>query len=666
MSNGIASNAGVGRALFSTRFQLSIQAAWMCLKVGALPGLLLPFILWFSTVSPHNADIVRLSLVAMMANPTQCSEWQVRNENGHYELVAGMTKQGHITTSLTPRQLRQALKKEWGAVNRFALVTASALLCSLLGCSLVWLWLSRLGKWSQKNKRIRGAQEHVTSKVLDHLVRKKDPGDYKIVNVTLPSKAPVVGILVKGAQGSGKSLAIHDLMRQVFAKGRKAIIHDPSGEFFSAYYRPGKDFFFNPALVGSVPWSIFSELKYIYDADTLAQAFLPPKAGVVHGGNAFFEDAARALFSVALLRLAEHGAQNTRDIAKAIFEMPDEEMENLIQKSVASSAMGGDAKAQRQGVMSSIAIYLNGIAAVGEGNWSVRDFIEADDDARFFIVGTDDTCAMFTPLYRLLLNVAFSAVAAKQEIVHTDRYWFFIDETDKLGDIKLDERLSQLRKYGVCIVSGIQSESQFVASLGKERAETVMNCFNSILMLRMNSPKMADEDEKRLGKVEMDMVSQNQALAVKEWRDGAGMAKSEQKRELVMASQIGDLAPCTGYLKLVGNYPAAFVDYQHWMPKKSGKPCYADAFAAIQKLPPRDPNFLLKRKWQAGSVNPLQMISEATQAEKLTKQETEIAPQPTTVAMTLGMTKPTVEARQSLKTAAVTPDLLVDLVRGVE
>lgn len=666
MSKSVVSDAGVGRALFSTKLQLSLQAIWMCLRFGALPGFLLPLIFWLTTVNPHHLDIVKLAAITKIAKQNTCSEWQIRDQKGDYKIIAGITKSGKTISFLNSTQIRQALAKEWKAVHTFRTVINISLLSAVIGCFLVWFGLKRFGSESRKNRRIRGAQEHVTSKALDRLVRKNDPGDYKLVNVTMPLKAPVVGILVKGAQGSGKSLAIHDLMRQVFAKGRKSIIHDPSGEFFSAYYRPGKDFFFNPALVGSVPWSIFSELKYTYDADTLAQAFLPPKAGVVQGPSAFFEDAARALFSVALLRLAEHGAQNTSDIAKAIFEMPEDEMAHLIQKSIASSAMGGDAKGQRQGVLSSIAIYFNGIAAVGDGNWSIRDFLEKDDDARFFIVGTRDTNAMFTPLYRLLLNVAFSAVAAKQEIVHTDKYWFFIDEVDELGDIKLDERLAKDRKYGVCIVAGIQSESQFVASLGKERAETVMNCFNSVLMLRSNAPEMMDKDEKRLGKVEMDIVSQNQALAVKEWRDGAGMVKSEQKRELVMASQIGDLAPCTGYLKLVGAYPAAFVDYQHWMPKKPGMPCYADAFAAIQKLPPRDPKFILQRKWEAGSVNPLQIISEATKAEKLTQQDVEITSEPSTVAITLGMIKPAGEAKKNLKTSEMTPDLLVDLLRGVE
>lgn len=167
--------------------------------------------------------------------------------------------------------------------------------------------------------------------------------------------------------------------------------------------------------------------------------FYQPKAGVVHGSNAFFEDAARALFRVMLARLAGYGAINTSDMAKAIFEMPDDEMDRLIEKSVASSAVGGDSKGQRQGVISSIAIYLGGIQAVQPGCWSVRDFLEADDDARFFILGTDDTKAMFTPLYRLLLTASFAMIAAKQEIVHEDKYWFFLDAVLTLGDIKLDE-----------------------------------------------------------------------------------------------------------------------------------------------------------------------------------------------------------------------------------
>lgn len=492
MTNAAASHAGIGRAVFATRLNLSIQAAVMSFWLGAVPCFFLPYILWFNGATDREIDIVRVAAVARYAEPEVRSKWEIRDSSGHYKTIEAVTDEGQRARSLKPAQVRQALNKEWSAVDEFHWYFILSMILPFVGYLVVWLILQRIGERNMEDKRIRGAHEVVSQTELDRMVRLKDGGQYKLAEVTLPASAPMTGILMQGAQGSGKSLVIHDLMQQVFAKKRKCVIYDQSGEFFRAYFRPGKDYFFNPALIGSVPWSIFSELKYVYDADTFAHAFLPPKGGVVHGASAFFEDAARALFSVMLLRLAKYGAIDTRDIAKAIFEMPDDEMEKLIEKSVASSAVGGDSKGQRQGVISSIAIYLNGLKAVQPGNWSIRDFLEADDDARFFILGTDDTRAMFSPLYRLILASAFAMISAKQEIVHEDRYWFFLDEVHTLGDIKLDEHLATLRKFGVSIVSGIQSDSQYWSSMGKDRGDTVMNCFNTVLMLRMNEASMME------------------------------------------------------------------------------------------------------------------------------------------------------------------------------
>ena len=72
-------------------------------------------------------------------------------------------------------------------------------------------------------------------------------------------------------------------------------------------------------------------------------------------------------------------------------------------------------------------------------------------------VSTDDTKAMFDPLFRLMLTTAFAEIASAQQIVHEDRYWFFMDEVHTLGDIRLDEQLATMRKFGVAIVTGAQS-----------------------------------------------------------------------------------------------------------------------------------------------------------------------------------------------------------------
>lgn len=594
--NVVASNAGIGQANVTTRVKLTIQAARKCFYFGALPVLIIPAAIWIAWAPPHAIDMVKLDAIARFADQGAASKWRITSPDGTRGIVSIRTNEGKLAQYLTPLQIRAVLAPSYGPVRQFyTLLTVSGLL-SFGGFGLLWWIFNRRGEQQQTNQRLRGAHDTVEGEKLSKLVLKRSQPSYKLVDVWLPADTPMRGILAVGAQGSGKSIAIKDLMEQVFAKGRKSIIYDQSGEFYRTFFRPGKDFFFNPACLGSVPWSIFEELTHTYDADTLAQAFLPPKAtGAAAGANSFFEDAARALFSVILLRLAERGATNTQDIAHAFLAMPADEMGLLIRNSVASSSIGGDSKGQRQGVISSISIYLNGIASVDRGNWSISDFLDAPEDSRFFLVGTDDTKAMFAPLYRLILSVAFSAIAARQEVVHEDRYWFWLDEIHTLGDIKIDENLATMRKYGVCVVGGTQNDSQFVSLLGEARAATAMNGFNTLLQLRLNEPEAQKRAAERLSKQETAVISQNQAVAVVEQRDGAGLVINEQEKWLVMPGDIGHLDPCVGYLKLAGDYPVGVVDYRHWLPKRKGKRSRIDRYAETQPSPERDPRFAVQR-----------------------------------------------------------------------
>jgi type IV secretory pathway TraG/TraD family ATPase VirD4 len=586
------SDAGVGRALFTTRFRLSLQAAIMCLTF-AVVAFLAPLGYWLYAVSPQDLDVVRMHAVGRMVSQDKPRLWRARRAGSEErKVLTAITAAGDRLQWLTPPQMRMLVQPLDRAVDVFTMVLWCSAGLALLVYAATWLALRAVGSDTLRNKRIRGASLVVSSDELNERVLKKGGGGYRFADVLLPRSAPMKGIMACGSPGSGKSLAIHDLMQQVFARKKKVIIYDQSSEFFRAYFRPGKDFFFNPAFVGSVPWSIFSELRRTYDADTLAQAFLPPKSGeAVSGPGAFFEDAARALFSVILLRLAQRGAVNTSDIARVILDMPEDEMDRLIESSVASSAVGGDSKQQRQGVISSIAIYLSGIAAVQPGDWTIRSFLERDDDSRLFILGTSDTRAMCAPLFRLLLTVSFGAIAAKQEIVNEDRYWYFLDEVAQLGDIKLDEQMATLRKNGVCVVTGIQSVSQYVVAMGKERAATVSNCFSTVLQLRVADSDMQRKATDRLGVVEMDTVGRNQALAVTESRDGAALNKTEHEKPLVISSDIGEAPDCVGWLK-VESHPAAKVNYESWIKKRwPWSAPHADRFKPVQPLPERDPRF---------------------------------------------------------------------------
>lgn len=595
--NDAATNAGVGQASVTTRIKLTIQAARKCFTYGAVPMFVLPLAFWAYNVTPEGFDLVKLKAQTFVSSETSAKKWRMRDQDGNRVIISTIAKDGSLVQFLTPAQVMRVIGPYARPIRIFNIVFLISLGLGVAGYFAVWRLFTYRGEAQQTNKRIRGAFDIVEPSVLGKLVKKDGASGYTLTGIPLPREAPMRGILAIGAQGSGKSLAIHDLMGQVFARKRKSVIFDQSGEFFRAYFRPGKDIFFNPAMVGSIPWSIFAGMKYTYDANTLAQAFLPPKASNgTAGANSFFEDAARALFSVIVSRLTQRGAKYTRQIAQAFLEMPEDEMAHLIQNSVASSSVGGDSKGQRQGVISSISIYLDGIASVNDGEWSINDWLAADDDSRLFLLGSEDTKAMFAPLYRLILQTAFSAIAARQEVVHEDRYWFFLDEAHELGDVKIDSQLATLRKFGVCVLAGTQNDSQFVTSLGKDRAEVAMGGFNSLLQLAMYEPKSAERAALRLGKSEMETISQNQAVAVVEQRDGAGIVINEQEKWLVMPADISQLQTCTGYLKYAGGYPTALTNYRSWLPKKPGQRSRIDAFQPTVENPPRDPRFLIRRK----------------------------------------------------------------------
>jgi hypothetical protein len=586
-------DAGVGRALFTTRIGLSIQAFQMCFWFGAVPFFALTMAAWFYLASTQDVSIIKIDLLSRVVSDTSVRTWKLTDNKGARVVVTAVLDDGREVQLFTPIQVKRVLANYWKPVRTFYFCLLLGFVMSVVGHLVVWFILKRMGARNQENQRLGGANYVVTARELDRMIRASGGGPYKLVDVALPKTAPTTGILALGSQGTGKSVAIHDLMMQAFKNKRKCFIYDQSGEFFRAHFRLGKDFFFNPALVGSVPWSLLMELVYSYDADTMGRSFLPPKNEGTGGPNSFFEDAARTLFSVILLRLRQRGAKYTSDIATAFLEMPDDEMDFLISKSVASSAVGGDSKAQRQGVISSIAIFLNGIAAVQKGTWSIKDFLDAPGDARLFILGTEDTRAMFAPLFRLMLAVAFSAIESKQEIIHEDRYWFFLDEVHQLGDIRLDEKLATLRKFGVCIFTGVQSDQQFMAALGKERGEVVMNCFNTVLMLRANDDKLQERIARRLGKVDETIVNRNQQLAVTEWRDGGGLNQVDREKYVVLPADIGNLDTCVGYLKLVGSLPPAKVDYRNWLPPAPGKPSYIDRWKEVNEMPIRDRDFVI-------------------------------------------------------------------------
>ena len=597
---------GIGAAVITTQIGLTVKAFKFAFILALLSILLLP-VLYLYICSYQDLDLIKINVIAHFARAEQLRPWFVRDAMGVAQQIGGISASGEVLDIMFPDEVLQAV-----ALHNFAYNVLKTILLSspFVGLGVGWLVLYSLGsvgRNAKKEKHLGGAMDLVSNSRLSQLVADKDYLSkipfltkirasnnpfYQCAGVNIPTD--MVALLALGTPGSGKSVLIKDLMKQVFLKNRKAVIYDHAGEFYKTYFRQGKDILFSPGLIGSVCWSVFADMKYTFDADSISHSFLPEKPTVGGGDGGFFEKAARVLFSTILERLAILGATNTSDIAKAFLEMTEEEMNRILEKSIASSAVGGDSKGQRQGVISSVAIFLKGLQAIGEGNWAINDWLESDGDARIFIVNTADTKDMFVPVYRMFINMIFKCIDAKAVESHKDKYWFFFDEIHQLGDIKIDSQLETTRKWGCRIVGGIQAKSQMDSNLGRDRAYTVMNCFNSLVILNTSDPTMAKDAAERIGRKEVRTTSQSQALAVEDWRDGAGLNTQEKEKLVVLTGHIIDLPSMMGFIKYKG-FPATKIDFSDW--KRSGifSIPYVQTFLVVNEIPLRDPKHLIDK-----------------------------------------------------------------------
>ena len=219
MSKKVLSDAGVGRAMFATRLRLSLQAGVMCLFYGLVPGLLLPFIGWYSLASNFDVSIVRLHVLAHVLPDRAVIRWRVLEDDGKYRVLMVQTAGRQMYQWMHPPAVRQIIATRYAApVDTFGTVALLSLLSGAFGYGLVWYGLRRIGAGAQDNTRIRGASAIVSSAQLHQLVLADDPSPYKHIDVALPKSSLTTGIIALGSQDSGKSFAINDLLLQVFAR----------------------------------------------------------------------------------------------------------------------------------------------------------------------------------------------------------------------------------------------------------------------------------------------------------------------------------------------------------------------------------------------------------------------------------------------------------------
>ena len=446
----------------------------------------------------------------------------------------------------------------WGAITRFR---AGQILYGQHFVSLP----GNANESHQRGTQVYDAR--VVAQVLD-----RSPGDIEIGGVPLPRNVEQQHILVAGAPGSGKSVALKGIIKTIRDRANDgAVIHDPSGEFTALFYDQSRgDLIINPLDARHAPWSLWTDLMP-GEESSLAAAIIP----AAEGDNRYFSDAARATLEVLFQQ-----TDNVDDLVKIGL---GESLPELVER-IDKAGLGGLVGSAKTfaSVRGNMAPYLRSLALMppvprGEGV-SLHEFCECPAGRFIFLLSSGRTRDTLAPIHQLLLNQIVS-VATSLRPDPARRIWLVLDELPTLlPSPALATALSQGRKFGLSAVMALQAMGQMHSRVGQHESAALLSMPKTRLILRVGDGETAEAMSREIGErhIKRKQVSHTESKG-SAGSAGTSTTWSDVTERAVLASQIATLTDLQGYLRIEDEtmrvalrwtpYPTVADDYQPVPPR---------------------------------------------------------------------------------------------------
>ena len=469
---------------------------------------------------------------------------------------SGVTQKYEFSQALAiVRQLGQPISITfWKSALMGAVATGA-------GIFLIAYYWWAYGRSKMIDERVRGAMLVTGPELADQLIERGDDSHYVIAGVPMRRKSETLHTLIGGAQGTGKSQQFFALMKQVRQQGRRMIVYDPTGEFTQSFYRDGIDILMNPLDARSPNWNIWAEVERDYHFDALANGLIPDPVEA----DPFWAQAGRMVLKDVYRVLGREARRTNRDLYNAIAKNSLPALHALLQGTAGATYV--DPSTERTGMSLKMTVQnqLEAFRFLHDSGepFSIREWIQKDSDSWMFITARESMREALKPVLSLWIDIAIKAVLDLPP-VHQERLWFCIDELptlQKLDILKL--ALTNTRKYGLCMVLGVQDFSQLYEIYGHDLAKTIISGCQTKLMLRVTDGGAAKLLADLMGKAEVDEKEETLSFGINAQRDGVSVYARRSIRDIVLTSEILTLPDMVGYLVIPGDYPIAKVEYDY-------------------------------------------------------------------------------------------------------
>ncbi|MBB6117805.1 type IV conjugative transfer system coupling protein TraD [Rahnella inusitata] len=438
---------------------------------------------------------------------------------------------------------------------------------ALLAAILIYRYLVNRGKNEGQDKHLRGTEltEDVTLRKLAELevLESRKPSRISLSGIPLPRGQENSGIVLSGSPGVGKSTAIRDILRQLRAQNKKAVIYDIGGEFVRKFYRPGIDVILDCFDARSHSWDVWCEGRHEMDYDRHSKAAIPE----AHDGDPFWILSAQLLFSSIAQQLGErHEVPEMEHLMNIILRMSADQIAHVVADTDARNVINVDADKLASSVRAIITAYTRNLkyfAKCKGPRFSFKEWANNDDDRSFvFITVRDDMKAALKSPLTMLIEAALSAILSLKPD-NERMIGVVIDEIKTLNALpSIPDFAATGRKYGGMLTIGMQSPSQIYQMFGEEGAKGLFDIMGTFAAFRINGIDGAKWSARQLGDQEIESANENTSFGANDVRDAVSVNHSLKEGDLLLASQITKLKDLECYLRLNRGMPVSKIRYQ--------------------------------------------------------------------------------------------------------
>lgn len=130
----------------------------------------------------------------------------------------------------------------------------------------------------------------------------------------LPIDYEVKHCLIVGRPGTGKTVALSQVIAEICNNKLSAIIHDSKGDFVPKFYNPETDYILNPFDERCINWNIFNDIKRETDFNLIACSLIPEN----FGSDPYWYEVPRKILSEILSYCWHQGKRTNKELWQTI------------------------------------------------------------------------------------------------------------------------------------------------------------------------------------------------------------------------------------------------------------------------------------------------------------------------------------------------------------